>query len=67
MKSSKNKKIKPCECGSIEFISKPNHYDIYEIIDDKLILTSSDFIDDDEKLYCRECSKELKNGIDFID
>jgi hypothetical protein len=67
MKLSKNKKIKPCKCGSIEFISQPNRYDIYEIIDDKLVLMSSEFIDDEEKLYCRECSRELKNGIDFVD
>ena len=66
MKSSQNRKIKACKCGSIEFISKPNRYDIYEIIENELILSDSPFIEDEIKLYCRECGDELKNGIDFI-
>ncbi|MDR2064117.1 MAG: hypothetical protein LBP85_00160 [Prevotellaceae bacterium] len=66
MKSSKNKKIKPCKCGSTEFISQPNRYDIYEIIENELVLINSPFIEDEIKLYCRQCSEELKNGADLL-
>ncbi|MDR2651053.1 MAG: hypothetical protein LBC68_01885 [Prevotellaceae bacterium] len=60
------KYIKPCKCGSIEFISKPNRYDIYEIIDKKLTLIHSEETEDEFKLYCRECGREFKNCIDFV-
>ncbi|MDR2126619.1 MAG: hypothetical protein LBP63_07305 [Prevotellaceae bacterium] len=67
MKSSKLKKIKPCsKCGSTEFITQPNRYDIYEIMENKLTLIESPFIEDEIKLYCRQCSEELKNGVDLI-
>jgi hypothetical protein len=62
MKSFKNKRIKPCKCGSTEFITEPNQYDFYEIIDEKLKLTHSENIDNEFKLYCRECGEELKNA-----
>jgi hypothetical protein len=66
MKSFQNKKIKPCNCGSSEFITKPNRYDVYEIINGQLELVSSETTDDELILYCRECGEELKNGADFI-
>jgi hypothetical protein len=66
MKSSQNRKFKPCKCGSIQFISKPNQYDIYEITDTKLELVNSETINDEFILYCRECGEELKNFSDFI-
>ena len=51
--------IKPCKCGSVEFITEPNQYDVYQIIEDKLELVNTLTIDDDCKLFCRECGKEL--------
>jgi hypothetical protein len=51
--------MKFCKCGSSEFTTKPNRYDIYKIMDDKLVLTDSPFLDDELKLYCRECGEEL--------
>jgi len=47
-----------CECGSREFITKPNHYDIYEIIDGRLAFQRSEPVDDEFVLYCRECGAE---------
>ena len=54
------KHIKPCKCGSSEFISKPNRYDVYEIENDELVLVDSHYTPDKVRLYCRSCSKELK-------
>lgn len=51
--------IKPCKCGSEEFVSKPNRYDSYQIIDGKLELIDSSFTKEEIKLFCRECGEEL--------
>jgi hypothetical protein len=51
--------IKPCKCGSLEFITKPNQYDVYQIIDNKLELIDTLFTDEEIKLFCRECSEEI--------
>lgn len=53
-------KIKPCECGCIEFITQPNQHDIYQINNGKLELIETLNTEDEEKLFCRECSKELQ-------
>ncbi|MDR1724902.1 MAG: hypothetical protein LBR28_00715 [Bacteroidales bacterium] len=66
MKSFKNKDIKACECGSVEFITKPNQYDVYEIIDGKPEFVHSEEVYDKIVLYCRECGKELKNATNYI-
>jgi hypothetical protein len=60
------KPIKHCECGSVEFITEPNRYDIYEIIDGRLELYYSENTDEKFKLFCRECGKELKNVENYI-
>ena len=59
MKSSE-KNIKPCKCGSVEFVTEPNQYDVYELIDGKLEFQHSEDVDG-IKLYCRECGKEFNN------
>jgi hypothetical protein len=51
--------MKACKCGSTEFITSPNRYDVYEIIDSKLELTETEQMSDDYvKLFCRECGEE---------
>jgi hypothetical protein len=60
------RKIKSCQCGSKEFISEPNRYDVYEIIDGKLVLVDSPFIEDEIKIFCRECGEELKDAEEYI-
>jgi len=60
------KHIRPCKCGSDEFVSKPNQYDIYHIVDGNLNLIQSSFTEDEIRLYCRECGEELKNAVDLI-
>jgi len=49
--------IRPCKCGSVEFVTEPNQYDVYKIIDNELELVKTYSTDDDFKLFCRECSE----------
>lgn len=51
-----NKQL-PCECGSREFITQPNRYSVYKIINDKLQFMNQESTDN-ELLYCRDCSKQ---------
>jgi hypothetical protein len=52
--------INPCKCGSTEFITAPNSYDVYELINRKLEFQRTELIEEELKLYCRECGEELK-------
>lgn len=56
----------PCECGCSEFITQPNQYGIYEVIDGRLEFQRTELIDNELILYCRECSKEYKES-DFME
>jgi len=56
------KHINPCPCGSTEYITDLNSYDIYEIIDGKLEFQRSELINDKIKFYCRECGEEFKEN-----
>lgn len=58
--------IKCNTCGSQEFITTPNRYDIYEVINNKLVLSESVFIEDEIRLFCRECGEDLQNAVDLI-
>lgn len=58
--------INPCICGCDVFISHPNQYEIYKILDGKLLFTHSETVDEQTKLFCRDCSKELKNAETLI-
>ncbi len=53
-------KYKCKECGCQEFISSPNRYDIFEVIDEKIVLQKTEFTDDELILYCRDCSAKLE-------
>jgi len=62
MKSNQSNIIKSCECGSTEFITELNSYDVYELINGKLEFQHSEIIDDEINFFCRNCSKELVNA-----
>ena len=71
MKSLKNKiytgnLVSPCKCGSVDFASLPNRYDIYQIIDGKLELVQSPFTQEETKIFCRECGEELVDADEFV-
>jgi hypothetical protein len=52
------KNMKPCECGSTEFATNLNSYDIYELIDGKLEWIRSELAHNELKFYCRDCGEE---------
>lgn len=47
-------------CGSTEFISQLNKYDIYEVRNNKLVYVDSEYINEELKLFCRDCSNEIQ-------
>lgn len=57
------KKLKPCKCGSTEFCTKPNQYDIYRLVDRKLEWVESTETNDDFILYCRDCGEAYEELI----
>ncbi len=50
-------------CGCEEFVSEPNQYDVLTFADGDFRVCRSEKIDG-EKIFCRECGKEVcvKNG-----
>ena len=46
-----------CKCGINEFITKPNSYDVYQIVDGKLEYKNAESVNDKLILYCRECGE----------
>lgn len=51
-----------CKCGNDEFITKPNSYDIYQIIEGNLEYQRCQLIEDELILYCRNCGKPYKES-----
>jgi hypothetical protein len=47
-----------CDCGCEEFITQPDEYGVYRIIEGKLAFQSTELIDDELKYACRDCGKE---------
>ena len=50
-----------CECGSDEFISEPNGYDVVTFEDGEVKIRRREIIDT-STYYCRECGKEYEDG-----
>lgn len=46
-------------CGCTEFITQPNKYDVYEVVENKLEYISTENIDDSDVFYCRDCGEIL--------
>lgn len=47
------------KCGSNEFISSLNKYDCLNFVDNSFQIQKSEIIDDEYKIYCRECGIEI--------
>jgi ribosomal protein S27AE len=45
-------------CGSSEFITEPNQYDILEFSKNGFETITTEVVDD-SKIFCRECGKEV--------
>lgn len=53
-----NLKSKCPNCGSAEFVTEPNQYDILIFKKNNFIIQSTEQIDD-YRIYCRECGKKV--------
>lgn len=47
------------KCGSLEFIAQPNRYDCLRIVNGQFQVEKSEFIDEKERIFCRECGAEI--------
>ncbi|WP_338792954.1 hypothetical protein [Bernardetia sp. MNP-M8] len=59
-----------CEsCGSNEFVTKPNHFDVFSAEDGKLIFQESMLVEDDSaiELFCFECDEKLEFDEDDLE
>ncbi|MBU2563244.1 MAG: hypothetical protein ABIJ05_04880 [Patescibacteria group bacterium] len=52
-------KYKCPKCGSVEFITQPNRYDCLRIVNGQFQAEKSEFIDEKERIFCRECGAEI--------
>jgi hypothetical protein len=52
-----------CECGSDEFITKPNAYDIYKVVNGKISFLTQEHVEEATLLYCRNCGKEYSKEL----
>ena len=50
----------PCECGSTKFVTQPNQYDVYELIDGELEYQRTELFNEKVVLSCRECNKKYE-------
>ena len=55
------------KCSCDEFVSKPNRYDVYQIVEGRLQLIQSPFTEKEIKLYCRECGEELVGAEELVE
>ena len=47
-----------CDCGCEEFITQPDSYGVYIIMEGKLAFQRAELVDDERDYYCRDCGKE---------
>jgi len=52
-------KTKCPKCGSVEFITQPNCYDCLRIVNGQFQVEKSKFINEKERIFCRECGAEI--------
>ena len=50
--------MKPCKCGSTEFVSNLNSYDVFELVDGKLEFIRTESSEDEIHIFCSKCYKE---------
>ena len=52
-------KISCAQCGAEEFITPPNAYDCYQVVNGELCWQKSELIDAKFQLHCRECGARM--------
>lgn len=65
--SMRGAKRTKCDCGSDEFITQLNQYDIYTVDDNgNLIFWKSEVTDEPPRFYCRDCRQEYDRELNLI-
>lgn len=59
MKNNNSVQCKECDCN--EFVTKPNRYDVYESNESGLTMIRSEHTQEEDQLYCRNCSNPLEH------
>lgn len=52
-------------CGSETFITKPNRYDCLRFVNGEFQVEKSEFINEKERIFCRECGAEIDVNATF--
>lgn len=50
-----------CKCGSKEFVTQPNTYDVYELIEGEMCFMSNELTNEEECYYCRDCGEQFND------
>ncbi len=50
------------KCGSVEFITQPNRFDCLKFVNGQFQVEKSEFINDAERIFCRECGAEIEEN-----
>ncbi len=58
--------LKCKNCGSYEFISKPNRYDVFKSDGKKIQFQRSELINEKLDLYCRNCSEKIEINKNYV-
>ena len=55
----KREDLKCPKCNSDGFITMPNRYNILKFVDGKFEVEKSEFTNEKERIFCRDCSIEI--------
>lgn len=47
------------KCGSTEFLTEPNQYDVISFVNGNFNVIRSESTDDEYKVFCQECYEEI--------
>lgn len=57
---NKKSEQKSCNnCGNTEFISKPNRYDVINVINNQVVIVDTELIENETDIYCRSCGEKF--------
>ncbi|MDR3243885.1 MAG: hypothetical protein LBT79_03965 [Elusimicrobiota bacterium] len=53
--------MKPCKCGSTEFVSNQNSHDVFELVEGKLMFKRTELAEYEMQIFCSKCYAEIKD------
>jgi hypothetical protein len=51
--------MKSCKCSSTEFVTNPNSYGVFELVNGKLEFIRTESSEDEIHVFCSKCYKEV--------